>query len=126
MIIFTRVTCPSFSNFYLITIIRLIYAEMRNILRSAICDFVQAVVTCSIRLPQLSHSKPFESIETPYGTNYEGGGNAPRILISAVPISSSHLDNIGPRNHWTRDSYSHGGLCGKGSYGNFEGGLSVS
>jgi hypothetical protein len=126
MIVFTRVTCPSFSHFYLITLIRLIYVEMRNILRSSICDFVQAVVTSSIRIPQLSHAKPFGSIETPHGTNYEGGRDAPRILISGVPISSSHLDNTGPRNHWKRDSYSHGGLCGKGSYGNFEGVLSVS
>jgi len=99
---------------------------MRNILRSSICDFVQAVVTCSIGLLQLSHSKPLESIKTPHGTNYEGGGDAPPILISAVPVSSSHLDNIGSPNHWTRNSQSHAGLCGKGSYWNFEGGLSLS
>jgi hypothetical protein len=76
----------------LITLIRLIFAEMRNILRSSLCDFAQALVTCFIGLIQLSDSKPFEYVETPYGTNYESGENAPRILISAVPVSSSHLD----------------------------------
>ena len=125
MIVFTRVTCPSFNHFYLITSVNLILAEMSNILKSSLCDFVQALVTCSTGLLQLSDSKPFESVETPYGPNYEGGGDAPHILISAVAVSSSHLDNIGPRNHWTRSSYSHAGLCGKGSYGNFKGGRPV-
>lgn len=114
-----------FSHFYLLTLIRLIFAKMRNILTS-LCDFVQAFVTCSLGLLQLSDSKQFESVETPYGTNYEGGGDTPRILISAVPVSSSHLDNIGPRNHWTRISYSHAGLCSKGSYGNLKGCFSVN
>lgn len=125
MIVFTRITCPGFNHFYLIILIRLTFAGMRNNLRSSLCDFFQTLVTWSIGLLQLSDSKPFESVETPYGTNYEGGGDAPRILISAVPVSSSHLGNIGPRNHWMRNSYSHAGLCGKGSYGNFKGGLSV-
>jgi len=125
MIVFTRVTCHKFNQFYLITLIRLIFAEMRNILRSSICDFAQALVTCSRGLLQLSDSKPFDCVETPYGINYEGGENAPCILISAVPVSSSHLDNIGSRSHWTRNSYNHAGLCGKGSYGNFKGGRSV-
>jgi len=102
MIVFTLVTCPSFHHFYLIALIRLIFAEMRNILKPSLCDFIQALVTCSIGLLQLSDSKPFESVETPYRSNYEGGGDAPRILISAVPVSSSQLDNIGPHNHWTR------------------------
>jgi hypothetical protein len=92
------------SHALVITLIRLTLAKMRNILRSSLCDFVQALATCSIVLLQLSYSKPFESVETPYGPNYEGGGDAPRILISAVPVSSSHLENIGPRNHWTRNS----------------------
>ena len=125
MIVFTRVTCPSFHHSYFITLIRLIFAERRNILRPSICDFIQALVTCSIGLLHLSDSKPFESVETPYRSNYEGGGDAPRILISAVPVNSSQLDNIGPRNHWTQNSYSHAGLCGNGSYGNFKGCLSV-
>jgi len=119
MIVFTLVACPSFHQFYLITLIRLIFEEMCNILRSSLCDFIQALVTCFIGLFQLSDSKSFKSVETPYRSNYEGGGDAPRILISAVPVSSSQLDNIGPRNHWTRNSNSHAGLCGKGSYGNF-------
>jgi hypothetical protein len=42
-------------------------------------------VTLSI---QLSDYKPFEYAETPYGPNYEGGGDAPRILVLAVTVSS--------------------------------------